>query len=697
MSISRMESVLVVLLLPLLLFSFVLSQQDFFGDLQILHTVRDTLNRQPNDDGQLSQVEVMRIFAHHPPDPAPAGPLQRAINAQPALYAALLFTVFRGYFAEEAFPPEDRNAGRRNPLLVMLKEQYLLPERYNPPGRLSVTVRFEALNTDYIAHLDGRLVPADQAAALLAQVGVLPDTNDPDPNQVLAVPELFQPLLVTERVPDEPVGRMQAEQRYGDLEDRFLQVYVANYLVPVGRRNLFLGGLRPSTRLVVLKTLYWMLVVRPFQGVIVEHPELFPGIDPNELAPDRAFAQARVEARVPVPAPAPVRAPAPAPTRAPSPAPAPAPAPATVYVLDPAQAFAFVPAPPPPPLPQRETVFGDDPVIVAIVNQLQARNIPVPTAAAAVDRLFQEGSAFQQAMNRRSPAYAIVLFTLFGRRFEETFAGEKDGRGDHLLVLLKDHHLLPTVYAQPNQADFPWLRLAWRIFFAGGALLRTPLRVTIARPEERAQEEVFVPPLFRPFLLMEEGVTSYPVEIQDQGQRGRLIMGDGVEQSARRSHLKALYWMLVVQPFQRVVEGHPELFDGINPDELTPEDIEGGGGGHGPGGGGGGPGGPGGGGGPGGPGGGGGPPPPRNPPPQHSQPSCSSTSFSGTISTSGSQPQQGTCSAKSAQKSSAPDADDGGSQSPPSKKHKPDDPSKGPGGGAGGGNGAGGGRVAGHV
>ncbi len=352
MSISRMESVVVVLLLPLLLFSFVLSQQDFFGDLQILHTVRDTLNRQPNDDGQLSQAEVMRIFSHHPPDPAPAGPLQRAINAQPALYAALLFTVFRGYFAEEAFPPEDRNAGRRNPLLVMLKEQYLLPERYNPPGRLSVTVRFEALNTDYIAHLDGRLVPADQAAALLAQVGVLPDTNDPDPNQVLAVPELFQPLLVTERVPDEPVGRMQAEQRYGDLEDRFLQVYVANYLVPVGRRNLFLGGLRPSTRLVVLKTLYWMLVVRPFQGVIVEHPELFPGIDPNELAPDRAFAQARVEARVPVPAPAPVRAPAPAPTRAPSPAPAPAPAPATVYVLDPAQAFAFVPASPPPPLPQ---------------------------------------------------------------------------------------------------------------------------------------------------------------------------------------------------------------------------------------------------------------------------------------------------------------------------------------------------------
>ncbi len=139
-------------------------------------------------------------------------------------------------------------------------------------------------------------------------------------------------------------------------------------------------------------------------------------------------------------------------------------------------------------------------------------------------------------MNRRSPAYAIVLFTLFGRRFEvggecaiadcqtksnlaypkptlapfhkETFAGEKDGRGDHLLVLLKDHHLLPTVYAQPNQADFPWLRLAWRIFFAGGALLRTPLRVTIARPEERAQEEVFVPPLFRPFLLMEEGVVT---------------------------------------------------------------------------------------------------------------------------------------------------------------------------------------------
>ncbi len=126
----------------------------------------------------------------------------------------------------------------------------------------------------------------------------------------------------------------------------------------------------------------------------------------------------------------------------------------------------------------------------------------------------------------------------------------------------------------------------------------------------------------------------------------------------------AIYWLLVVPPFQRVIAGHPELFEGINSAELTPrEDIEGVGGG-----------------------GGRGSPSPSPAPP--------------------SPPQQGTCSAKSApvapaksgaQKSSAPTADDGGSQSPPSKKHKPDDPSRGPGGGAGGGNGAGGGGVAGHV
>ncbi len=284
-------------------------------------------------------------------------------------------------------------------------------------------------------------------------------------------------------------------------------------------------------------------------------------------------------------------------------------------------------------------------------------------------------------------------------------------------MLLSDHHLLPRAYAPPNLVTFPWLKLAWRQFLAG-TLVDPPLRLIIARPEQivrQGQAAVFVPPLFRPFLLMEEGmeampyyalwntfahyVSRYPAEIQDQGQRGRHTTGDGVEQSVRRSHLMALYWLLVEPPFQQVIQVHRNLFEGIDPVDLIPEDVGGiGGGGNDD------------------DNGGGGGPPPPNPPPsrprplnpphrpqpatifQQSQPgTCSASQPVSASAERGSNGNEGGPSSTSPDvkeaaeillllkqrgKSAAPD-DRGGSPAPPSKKHKPEDFPKDPDGGAG--------------
>ncbi len=317
------------------------------------------------------------------------------------------------------------------------------------------------------------------------------------------------------------------------------------------------------------------------------------------------------------------------------------------------------------------------------------------------------------------------------------FAGDGNGAGSRFLQLFKDLFLLPQSLFRMNMAGFPALRLVWNAFLdMMNNVARRPLRegewlvpVPRGQVERAAAAPIPVPRLFRPLLIVgwEEAmatevlpyeavwnrfVTVYVNRFPDHGDVKRTYFNDVSEsRQTRRSHVRALYWLLVVRPFQEVIRQNQDRFRNIDPDTLTPEDVGGGGGGgggHGPG-----PGGPGGGGGPGGAGGagrggaggggglrgghlggggeggGGGnlppPPPPQNPrrplpnilrrpQPAPAQPSSSSTS--------GSQPQQGTCSAKS-----APGADDRGSPSPPSKKHKPDGPSEGPGRGAGGGSG----------
>ena len=264
--------------------------------------------------------------------------------------------------------------------------------------------------------------------------------------------------------------------------------------------------------------------------------------------------------------------------------------------------------------------------------------------------------------------------------------------------MFKDHFFFPQTLFSVGHLAFPRVRVAWNQFIAG-TLIPPQLVIPVPRrqAERAAAAPIPVPRLFRPLLIVgwEEAMATevLPYEAvwnrfvtvyvdrypEHNTQPKRFYFGDeGRDHSrqARRGHLKALYWLLVVRPFQEVIRQNRDRFGNIDPDTLTPEEV-GGGGGHGPG--------P---GGPGGPGGGrgrGNPPPGRNPPPnppQRPQPAPAQPSSSSSSSF-GSQPQQGTCSAKSVKKSSAP-ADDGGSPSPPSKKHKPDGPSKGPGGGAGG-------------
>ncbi len=249
--------------------------------------------------------------------------------------------------------------------------------------------------------------------------------------------------------------------------------------------------------------------------------------------------------------------------------------------------------------------------------------------------------------------------------------------------------------------DFTRLRHDLRLFQIGRLLFDDPaLRGVFTTVPER--EDVAVPPLFRPFFSVRGQpepetqpydelwthfltiyVGQYPVE--DEGRLEHYFAGNA-ENDARRGLLKALYWLLVVRPFQQMIEQHRRLFPGINPEELTPHDVRvdfggGGGGGGGPGGGPGGAGG-------GGHGGGNPPPPPapRNPPPPPNPPPGG----------------QGTCSARTvpvivaaasantaappiqpgragpAPKRSAPEDDDASS-----KKRKPQEPPKGPDGGGG--------------
>ena len=276
-----MESLINQLLLLLLLFSPV---QPVFQDKATLEVVQRAL---PNP-----QAELERIFAVHA---FHSGPLWRAMNAQHRLYAAVLFSAFEEYLAEVAFNDDDQESeegeealGVGDRLLVLLKDHHLLPEELGGEGvygqrrRPAASMRFTELRDAWNDYLNGALLaPTDDQ-------GVVVNISKPNRDQVLPVPPLLRPLLCTAQ--NEHDQEAQRWQLYGDLERRFMDVYVSNYPVEIrGRKWRFFKAKgrnpRRALRTAVLRALFWMIVVRPFQAVVAEHPELFPSIDPNELLP----------------------------------------------------------------------------------------------------------------------------------------------------------------------------------------------------------------------------------------------------------------------------------------------------------------------------------------------------------------------------------------------------------------------------
>ncbi|KAH9404971.1 hypothetical protein TYRP_000805, partial [Tyrophagus putrescentiae] len=218
-------------------------------------------------------AELERIFAVQAPHP---GPLWRAMNAQHRLYAAVLFSAFEEYLAEVAFNDDDEEGeegeealGVGDRLLVLLKDHHLLPEELGGEGvygqrrRPAASMRFTELRDAWNDYLNGALlVPTDDQ-------GVVVNIPKPNRDQVLLVPQLLRPLLCTAQ--NEHDQEAQRWQLYGDLERRFMDVYVSNYPVEIrGRKWRFFeakgGNPRRALRTAVLRALFWMIVVRPFQA-----------------------------------------------------------------------------------------------------------------------------------------------------------------------------------------------------------------------------------------------------------------------------------------------------------------------------------------------------------------------------------------------------------------------------------------------
>ncbi len=255
--------------------------------LQLVQQIQD----HPPFNGQ-PVAEVERIFG-----PAPDGPLHRAITALPRPYTAVLFAAFHEHFAGRAFA--DNHVGQGDPLCVMLKDFRLLPDAYRPTVAQSTTVLFADLHRAWIINLRDPL-------------------PQPDADAQVAVPTLLRPLLLTTDDPNVVIRLDLPTRRYGDLKGRFLDVYVAHYLVPgreASRNEPFLQGRlgiqnqRPTLRLTVLRAFFWVLVVQPFLQLIADNPGLLQGLHrhpPFDLAQLVPAELGGGPGLVPGPAPAPV-------------------------------------------------------------------------------------------------------------------------------------------------------------------------------------------------------------------------------------------------------------------------------------------------------------------------------------------------------------------------------------------------------
>lgn len=264
------------LLLFLLLFTCHSPVSAPFPDQATLTAIRNLLHDLP--DPGLPQSEMRHIFHY---DLNMPGPLQQAYDAQPQLYATVLFTVFRDHLTRVTFA--GRGNGQRDRLLVLLKGHRMLPNLYEGKPEHRAATIFDVLHTAWTHFLAG--VPLPGAG------DPVPIPPPPDADQNVPLPEVIQPLfvwVVNNRQRRQQAGndvQIPAELPYRELLRRFLEEYVANYNVQHPFKDDFTRNPFCQLRTAVLKALYWMLVVRPFQVVVAARPDLFPGVNAEELLP----------------------------------------------------------------------------------------------------------------------------------------------------------------------------------------------------------------------------------------------------------------------------------------------------------------------------------------------------------------------------------------------------------------------------
>ena len=237
-----------------------------FGDTATLNDIQQAQTAPPFNGRP--QAEVERIFAH------PNGPLLQVMNALPRLFTFALFTAFREYFATGPFSPNRRNpTGQGDRLLVLLGDNRLLPTTYLPGTGRVANAHFVRLSNDWTEYLAGSLLPPEG-------VGVVQERAHPPEEHLMEVPPMLGPLFL--------LGQEEAIP-YGHLKQRFLGVYVRRYpTTDTHRRQKYFNERYRAQRLrlAVLQALYWMLVVRPFLGLVADNPGLLdPAINFMQMMP----------------------------------------------------------------------------------------------------------------------------------------------------------------------------------------------------------------------------------------------------------------------------------------------------------------------------------------------------------------------------------------------------------------------------
>ncbi len=241
------------------------------------------------------------------------------------------------------------------------------------------------------------------------------------------------------------------------------------------------------------------------------------------------------------------------------------------------------------------TVFNDDGTL-RVIQQISDGPPFNGQPEEEMERIFAPNGPLQAAMTEYPRHYVAVFFTAFEEYLaRNAFAVGRRGQGDLLLVLLKDHELLPAVYlpetTQSVNVYFDNLYDVWTTYVDGTLLPSLGVFFPRRFPADR---QVPVPPLLRPLLLAGERpedemgiyldtmrygdfeqrffdvyVGRYPIR-EVQRRRLYFLQGRAQRPRLRLAVLQAYYWMMVVRPFLYLVESNRRHYPRINPAQLTP-------------------------------------------------------------------------------------------------------------------------------